>query len=111
MAKEPREILEEYAKKHGLKESAGYGAGLRNVEIKVSTKVEENGEKKELRGDFQCPLPADLNTAVEVLGEKAVHRYFINALVVDLQAIERNKLTPPEGTGRKKARYLEELGL
>lgn len=116
MAREPREILEDAAKSQGLKASPGYGPGLRNVSIKVSTKSTEEdperpGKKKMIPGDFECPLPSDLDTAVKVLGEKVVHRYFINALVVDLQATERNKLAPSEKTGRKKASYLEEIGL
>lgn len=113
---EPREALDLAAKKPGaMKDSPGYGKGLRIVPIKVSTRTDEidgeTGKKKELRGDFNVAMPADLETAVEVFGEKVVHRYFINALVVDLQASERTKLTPPSGEGRKKASYLEELGL
>ena len=57
------------------------------------------------------PLPINLTAAIEVLGEKKVFRTFINALVVELQGEVRPGLKANAGGGRKKAAYLEEIGL
>ena len=112
---EVAEVLARHAEKNGVRDKPGYGPGLHHAPLSVSTILdevdEETGKKKRLAKTFKAYLPGDLNTAVEVLGEKEVFKYFINALVVDLQQKERLKLAPPEGAGRKKAAYMEQLGL
>ena len=94
--------------------NASGNPGLKSVTLSVSTKtdeVDDAGDRKKISKDFTTKLPANLTAAVEVLGEKAVFRYFVNALVVDLQADERGKLAPAAKGERKKAPYLEQLGL
>lgn len=114
------DILKLAVAKAGERKEPGYGPGMRVLTgekgISVSTKSDEidpeTNKPKKIAKTFDAYLPGDLNTAVEVLGEKVVFGYFINALVVDLQASERAKLTPATAEGgRKKAKYLEELGL
>jgi len=85
-------------------------AKVKAVTLKVSTgKGDEKNEQ-----DFQAELPASIGDAVALLGEKAVFRRFINAHVVYLQGVERAKLqkeSETEPRERKRAQYLESLGL
>lgn len=112
---ETSEVLAAASGRLGLRKDPGYGPGMRQVELSVSTRsseIDDEGKQKKIGKTFPAYLPGDLNTAVEALGEKVVFRMLINALVVDLQATERQKLAPAAtGEGRKKAKYLEELGL
>lgn len=87
-------------------------AQVKTVTLKVSTGKEKDGNKSEQ--DFEADLPASIGDAVALLGEKAVFRRFINAHVVYLQGVERAKLqkeTETEPRERKRAQYLESLGL
>jgi len=85
-------------------------AQVKQVVLKVSTgKGDDKSEQ-----DFDAELPATLGDAVAMLGEKAVFRRFINAHVVYLQGVERAKLqkaAETEPRERKRAQYLESLGL
>ncbi|GEM_PF-5826066 len=85
-------------------------AKVKTVTLKVSTgKGDDKSEQ-----DFSADLPASLGDAVSLLGEKAVFRRFINAHVVYLQGVERGKLqkeSETEPRERKRAQYLESLGL
>jgi hypothetical protein len=86
-------------------------AQIKTVVLKVSTKA--GGDEKSEQ-DFDADLPASLGDAVALLGEKAVFRRFINAHVVYLQGVERAKLMKAQDTEpkeRKRAQYLESLGL
>lgn len=85
-------------------------AKVKAVTLKVST---GKGDTKSEQ-DFEAELPASLGDAVSLLGEKVVFRRFINAHVVFLQGQERAKLqkdTDTEPKERKRAQYLESLGL
>jgi hypothetical protein len=82
------------------------------VPIKVSTKV---GEEK-LEDEIQRDLPKSLGDAVAIYGEKMVFKSFIQSLVISLQNERRLELQSEateasETGGRKRAKYLEELGL
>jgi len=85
-------------------------AKVKTVTLKVSTgKGDDKSEQ-----DFEAELPASIGDAVALLGDKAVFRRFINAHVVYLQGVERAKLqkeTETEPRERKRAQYLESLGL
>ena len=85
-------------------------AKVKSVTLKVSTgKGDDKSEQ-----DFQAELPASIEDAIALLGAKAVFRRFINAHVVYLQGVERAKLqkeTETEPRERKRAQYLESLGL
>src|SRR5215467_15362825 len=85
-------------------------AKVKSVTLKVSTgKGDDKSEQ-----DFQADLPASIADAVALLGEKAEFRRFINAHVVYLQGVERAKLMKAQDTEpkeRKRAQYLESLGL
>jgi hypothetical protein len=86
-------------------------AQVKTVTLKVSTKA--GGDEKSEQ-DFEAELPASIGDAVALLGEKAVFRRFINAHVVYLQGVERAKLmksVDTEPKERKRAQYLESLGL
>lgn len=91
--------------------------GVRAVELTASTRTNEDdpdnpGKKKSITKAFTANIPTSLNSAVEVLGEKAVYRLFVNSLVVDVQSTVRKTLEAQKpGEGRKKAKYLEDLGL
>lgn len=62
--------------------------------------------------NFPARLPKNIGSAIALLGEKDVFSYFIQAYVVKLQGEERLKLQPQvEGKARKKAAYLESVGL
>lgn len=85
-------------------------AKVKTVTLKVST---GKGDTKSEQ-DFQAELPASVADAIAILGETAVFRRFINAHVVYLQGVERAKLqkeTDTEPRERKRAQYLESLGL
>jgi hypothetical protein len=82
------------------------------VPIKVSTKV--NDEKKE--DEIERELPKSLGDAVAIFGEKEVFKAFIQSYVIKLQNERRLELqdeaAAQQDTGtRKRAKYLEELGL
>lgn len=65
-----------------------------------------------IEDNFIAKIPKNLGSACALLGEKKVFRLFINAFIVELQAEVRARLQPKvEGKGRKKAAYLEALGL
>jgi hypothetical protein len=85
-------------------------AQVKKVVLKVSTgKGDDKSEQ-----DFDAELPASIGDAVALLGERAVFRRFINAHVVYLQGVERAKLmksVDTEPKERKRAQYLESLGL
>jgi hypothetical protein len=83
-----------------------------NVPIKVSTKV---GEEK-LEDEIMRDLPRSLGDAVAIYGEKEVFKAFIQSKVIALQNERRLELQAEaaeaqETGGRKRAKYLEELGL
>jgi|SRR5215472_3095575 len=85
-------------------------ARTKTVTLKVST---GKGDTKSEQ-DFDAELPASISDAISLLGEKVVFRRFINAHVVFLQGQERAKLqkeTETEPKERKRAQYLESLGL
>lgn len=83
-------------------------AHTKTARLSVST---GKGDEKKTQ-EFEADLPVSIADAIAMEGEKAVFRRYINALVVDLQAQQRNKLAPPTtGEGRKRAPYLAELGL
>ena len=82
------------------------------VPIKVSTKV---GEEK-LEDEITRKLPRSLGDAVAIFGEKEVFKSFIQSYVIKLQNERRLELQSEaseaaETGGRKRAKYLEELGL
>lgn len=80
--------------------------------VEVSLAVSTGKEDAKVRKEFSARLPKSLRDAVDILGEKQVFRMFANALVIDLQGEERQKLTPAgEPKTRKRASYLETLGL
>lgn len=83
-----------------------------NVPIKVSTKV---GEEK-LEDEIMRDLPKSLGDAVAIYGEKEVFKAFIQSKVISLQNERRLELQAEaeeakDTGGRKRAKYLEELGL
>lgn len=84
-------------------------ATLKQVELKAATGKGE--ARKEI--PFQAKLPASLADAIAQEGEKEVFKRYINSLVISLQAEKRNEIAAPEGDGkgRKRASYLEELGI
>jgi hypothetical protein len=87
-------------------------AAVVTVPIKVSTKV---GEEK-LEDEIQRDLPKSLGDAVAIYGEKEVFKAFIQTKVIQLQNERRLELQDEaaeakETGGRKRAKYLEELGL
>lgn len=77
--------------------------------IEVSTTV----DGKKFEETFEAKLPKSLADAVSMEGEKEVFRRYLNAYVVFLQGQKRNEIAAREGQKetRKKAKYLEELGL
>jgi hypothetical protein len=83
-------------------------ADVAEVTLSVST---GKGDAKN-KTDFPARLPRSLDAAKKLFGDKKVFKLFTNALVVELQGVERAKLAPKgEEKGRKKAAYLESLGL
>ena len=86
-------------------------AALVKVPIDVSTSID--GEKVE--DTFEAELPRNLESAIALEGIKDVFRRYINAYVVYLQGKRRQELVAARSTGsdkeRKRAKYLEELGL
>jgi hypothetical protein len=85
-------------------------AKVKEVTLKVTTGEKDNKAEQE----FPAELPASLADAVALLGEKPVFKRFINAYVVYLQGVERAKLqkaSETEPRERKRAQYLESLGL
>jgi hypothetical protein len=82
-----------------------------DVAVVTLTASTGKGEAKN-KTEFPANLPKTLHAGIRILGEKKVHRLFINALVVELQGDERSALAPKgEKKERKKAAYLETLGL
>jgi hypothetical protein len=86
-------------------------AQTKTVTLKVSTGKNEG--RSEI--SFEAELPATLGDAIALYGERAVFRKFINGQAVYLQSAKRTELQKPadtpEPTIRKRAQYLEQLGL
>lgn len=83
-------------------------ANTKVVTLKVST---GKGESK-TESSFEAEMPASLADAIGLEGEKAVFRRYLSSLAIELQGQERAKLAPEgEKKERKRASYLEELGL
>jgi hypothetical protein len=89
-------------------------AKVKRVSIDVST---GKGEAK-VTDKFEADLPLDVGSAVAIFGEEHVLRCFIGYHVIELQAKERlrlqkqNRSGGSDGTaGRKRGRYLDEIGL
>jgi hypothetical protein len=96
---------------HSIPVPDKHEAKVKTVTLKVSTGGKEGNKSEQ---DFEADLPASIGDAIALLGEKAVFRRFINAHVVYLQGVERAKLqkeTETEPRERKRAQYLESLGL
>lgn len=100
-------LLEELLREKGITRQ---NAEVREVEIPVKTKVEEDGEETELKDEIKAELPFSLADAVALYGEGEVFRKFINAHVVFIQGQRRNELRS-KGTGKTRARasYMESL--
>lgn len=82
------------------------------VSTKSKTQTDDNGKPLKHEDTFTARLPKDLRSAVHVLGEKTVFGLFARALVVELQGEKRIALAPKaEGKERKRASYLDSLGL
>ena len=82
-------------------------AGERAIE--VSTTID--GEKVE--ETFEAKLPRTLADAIAFEGEKEVFDRYIRAFVIFLQGQKRAEIAARKGdkAPRRKAKYLEELGL
>lgn len=62
--------------------------------------------------DFEASMPATLADAIALEGPKAVFARYLKHMAIELQAAERQKLAPAgEKKERKRANYLEQLGL
>lgn len=84
------------------------GAQFATVKIEVSTGKGES-KKTETR---EVEVPRTLADAVKAEGEQAVFKRYIGSLVINLQAGFRNEMKPEgEKTERKRANYLETLGI
>ncbi|MGH9426567.1 MAG: hypothetical protein ACRD2L_09750 [Terriglobia bacterium] len=80
----------------------------RSVTLKCSTGKAESRTETE----FQASMPASLGDAIALETEKGVFRRYLNSLAIELQGEQRQKLAPEgEKKERKRARYLEELGV
>jgi len=83
-------------------------AQVKEVSLKCST---GKGDAK-VEHDFAAKMPASLADAIALEGSKGVFRRYLNSLAIELQGEERQKLAPEgEKKERKRARYLEELGV
>lgn len=84
---------------------------LKTVTLKAATG--KGDAKKEV--PFEAELPASLADAIAKEGEKEVFKRYINSLVISLQANKRSEIATPDGAdgkpGRKRASYMEELGI
>jgi len=80
------------------------------AEVTLTASTGKGDAKNET--EFPARLPKTLAIASQLFGEKKAYRLLINALVVELQGLKRKELAPKgEKKERKKAPYLEELGL
>lgn len=83
-------------------------ARLKEVDIPVSTG--KGDDKKETV--FKEKLPMSLADAIAFEGEKEVFKRYLNSLVIYLQGKQRVALGEKKsGTGRRRAPYMESLGL
>lgn len=87
------------------------GAQVKRVKMKAAKrKDKETGEQP--AETFEVDVPATLADAIKILGEKETFGYFVRALAIELQGIKRRELTPAgDSQPRKKASYLDELGI
>lgn len=81
------------------------------VKVSLTASTGTGDEKRE--EDFDAELPRTLADAIALEGEKDVFKRYINAYVIYLQGQKRAELQSKGegGKERKRAKYLEELGL
>lgn len=83
-------------------------AAVRTVQLEVST---GKGDQK-VTNKFDADMPETLADAIALEGLPAVFKRYLSSLAIELQGKERAKLAPEgEKKERKRASYLEELGL
>ena len=83
-------------------------AKLKTVNLTVST---GKGEAK-TSTEFTTEMPESLMDAIAAEGVTGVFRRYLSSLAIERQGEERAKLAPEgEKKERKRAKYLEELGL
>lgn len=81
------------------------------ADVTLTASTGSGDDKKE--EEFPAQLPRTLADAVALEGEKDVFKRYINAYVINLQGQKRAELQAKGegGKERKRAKYLEELGL
>lgn len=93
---------------HSLSVPDKQAARVKKVSIPVSTGKGE-GKKEDT---FEEELPVTLADAIALEGEKEVFKRYINSLVIYLQGKRRVAMgDKTAGKGRKRAAYMESLGL
>ena|SRR5947207_287685 len=97
------------------------GAKFKLVEFPVSTKevdpktgeyvLDAHGKAKKLNKNVNEEVPATLDDAILAEGKQKVFRRYIQALVIELQGEHRRDLQEKTPGERKRAPYLETLGI
>lgn len=83
-------------------------AEVKEVTLKAST---GRGEAK-VQEEFKVRMPSSLNDAIALEGADQVYRRYLSALAIFYQGEKRDEMTPAgETKERKRAKYLEELGV
>lgn len=88
-------------------EATRQGATTTEVPMTVTKGKDENQKKL----DFKVHIPKTLADAVKIEGERAVFGRYLNALAVAIQAVKRQELGDEKKGERKRASYLEAVGL
>lgn len=68
------------------------------------------GEDKKV-AEFTAHIPRSLGDAVKIEGERGVFERYLQSLAIEIQGKKRLELDTSEGEGRKRASYLESVGL
>ena len=98
------------------------GAKFKAVEFPVSTKEVDpktgeyvinpkTGKANKIEKNVQEDVPATLDDAILAEGKQKVFRRYIQALVIELQGEHRRDLQEKTPGERKRAPYLETLGI
>jgi len=96
------------------------GARFKLVKFPVSTKevgadgelvLDAHGKAKRKDKEVQEEVPATLEDAIKAEGAKKVFKRYIQSLIIELQGEHRRDLQEKAPGERRRAPYMEELGL
>ena len=93
-----------------LEDAAGR-AGATTQEVTMNTSTGKKGTPEHKPAEFQVHIPKTLKDAIAIEGEREVFKRYLQSLAVAIQAQVRQDLGEKKTGERKRASYLEAVGL